>query len=326
MKQRVTAAVVLLVFLTGFCFAQAAGHHDQNPNDPFRLQKLTDSLYVLYGRGGNIGFLIGPESVLVVDSQYRNLAPGIIEKIKSVTDKPIRYLINTHHHPDHVGGNESFLPFALILAHDNVRKRMLESPAVIMKEYPAELEKAEKEGNQKAIDFYKEQIEWAKKIRVEEIAAPFLTFDSEFRIYLGQEKVEVWHAPPAHTDGDAVVYFEKEKVIHMGDLLFNKVIPFIDIEGGGSVRGYIATYDKLLSRLPADITAIAGHGETTNLAGLKVFRQYIQDLLDLASKAHAQGKSKEQFVKEADLPAYKDWDGYKDRFQENAASAYDETK
>ncbi len=112
----------------------------------------------------------------------------------------------------------------------------------------------------------------------------------------------------------------------MGDLLFNKVIPFIDIEGGGSVRGYIATYDKLLSRLPADITAIAGHGETTNLAGLKVFRQYIQDLLDLASKAHAQGKSKEQFVKEADLPAYKDWDGYKDRFQENAASAYDETK
>jgi len=149
MKQTVLTILLFATLFSGFCAAQSAGHHDQAPTDPFRLQKLTDRMYVLYGRGGNVGFLVGPDSVLVVDSQYRNLAPGIIEKIKSVTDKPIRYLINTHHHPDHVGGNESFLPFALILAHDNVRKRVLESPAVILKEYPAELEKAEKEGNQR---------------------------------------------------------------------------------------------------------------------------------------------------------------------------------
>jgi len=112
----------------------------------------------------------------------------------------------------------------------------------------------------------------------------------------------------------------------MGDLLFNKVIPRVDVEGGGSVRGYLAAYDKVMARIPPDTTVIAGHGETTDVSGMKVFRKYIEDILDLAKKAHDQGKSKEQFVAEAELPAYQSWDAYKDRFKENVASAYDETK
>jgi cyclase len=327
MKKRFIPLLLSILFCAVCAFAETpTAHHDQKPTDPFKLEKLTDSLYVLYGRGGNVGFFIGPDSVLVVDSQYHNMAPGIIDQIKSVTPKPIKYLINTHHHPDHVGGNDVFLPFTLILAHDNVRKRMLESPGVILKEYPGELEKAKKEGNQHAIDFYTEQLEWANKIKVEDIAAPFLTFDSEFRIYLGKDTIQVWHTPPAHTDSDAVVYFEQQKVIHMGDLLFNKVIPFIDVEGGGSVRGYLEAYKKVLDRIPPDTRLIAGHGETTDIAGGKVFEKFIQDLLDLASKAHAAGKSKDDFVKEADLPQYKDWNGYADRFKDAAAAAYNETK
>ena len=327
MKNRYLPFLLVILFFTLRAFGEApAAHHDQEPTDPFRLEKLTDSLYVLYGKGGNVGFFIGPDSVLVVDSQFHEMGPGIIEKIKSVTPKPIKYLINTHHHPDHVGGNDYFLPFALILAQDNVRKRMLESPQVILKEYPEELEKAKKEGNQHAIDFYTEQLEWAKKIKVEEIAAPFLTFDSEFRIYLGKDTIEVWHVPPAHTDGDAVVYFPQQKVIHMGDLLFNKIIPFIDVEGGGSVRGYLESYKKILARIPPDTKMIAGHGDTTDVAGSKLMTQFIQDILDLATKAHASGKSKADFVKEADLPQYKDWKGYSDRFKDAVAAAYDETK
>jgi glyoxylase-like metal-dependent hydrolase (beta-lactamase superfamily II) len=119
-----------------FSFATAAQgqeHHQQPPADPFRLKALSGGVHALYGRGGNVGFLVGPDAVLVVDSQFRDLAPGIVEKIRTVSDKPIRYLINTHHHPDHVGGNEVFRQFAIIIAHDNVRKRMLASPVEILR-------------------------------------------------------------------------------------------------------------------------------------------------------------------------------------------------
>ncbi len=308
--------------------APAAGdYHDRKPGDVFRVQPLGHDVYALYGRGGNVGFFVGPDAVTVIDSQFKDLAPGIVAEIKKVTDKPIRFLINTHFHGDHVGGNEVFRQFAMILAHDNVRVRMLASPETIKRDYPARLEQAQKAGNAEMAKFLADQIEWANKVRVEEIAAPTLTFDSEFRIHTaGGETIQVWHLPPAHTDGDSVVYFERAKVLHMGDDFFNGVIPFIDIQGGGSVRGYLAALDKVIARVPPDSTIIPGHGEVTDVAGLKGFRQYIADVLDAASKARAAGKSKEDFVRDADLPAYNDYNGYKDRFKDNAAAAYDESR
>jgi cyclase len=316
---------LLLCFFifTATLYAQSQSqHHEQT--DPFRLQKLRQNLYSLYGKGGNVGFYIGPDAVLVIDSQYRDLAPGIVEKIKTVTDKPIKYLVNTHFHGDHVGGNEYFIKFAIILAHDNVRKRVLASPQRILQEFPKRLEDARKKGDAESIKYFEEQIEWAKKIKVEEIAAPFLTFDSEFRLYMGPETIQVWHTPPAHTDGDGVIYFEKAKVVHMGDLFFHKVIPFIDVRGGGSAHGYITAIDKVISRIPPDATIIPGHGEVTNLEELKGFRKYIQELNEAAAKAKSAGKSKEAFVKEIEMLQYKSWDGYADRFKQNAEAAYDE--
>jgi len=278
------------------------------------------------GGAGNVGFFVGPEAVIVVDSQFKDIASGIVEQIKKVTDKPIKYLLNTHHHGDHVGGNDVFKQFAVIVAHDNVRKRMLASPADIQRDYPARIEDARKAGNDEVVKRLSEQLEWARKVRIEEISAPILTFDSEFRIHLGGETVHVWHTPPAHTDGDSVVYFEKAKVAHMGDLYFNKRIPVIDIRGGGSVRGYLEAHDKVLARLPADVTLIPGHGEVSDLAGLKAARQYLADILEAAGKAKTAGKSREDFVKEIDLPAYKGFDGYPDRFKSNCGAAYDEAR
>jgi cyclase len=304
----------------------AADHHDRKPEDIFRLKSLSGNVYALYGRGGNIGFFVGPDAVLVIDSQFKDIAPGIVAQIKGVSDKPIKFLINTHHHGDHVGGNEVFRPFAMILAHDNVRVRMLASPVDIQRNYPAQLEEAKKAGNADLVKFFSEQIEWAKKAKVEDISAPTLTYDSEFRVHMGDETIQVWHLPPAHTDGDSVVYFEKAKVLHMGDDLFNKVIPFIDVSAGGSARGYLAALDKVIARVPADVTVIPGHGEVTDLAGLKSFRQYIADVVDAAQKAKSAGKTKEDFLKDVDLPAYKDYSGYKDRFKANAGAAYDEAR
>jgi cyclase len=306
--------------------AASAEHHDRKPEDIFRVKPLSGGVYALYGRGGNIGFFVGPDAVLVIDSQFKDIAPGIVEQIRKISDKPIKFLINTHHHGDHVGGNEIFRPFAMILAHDNVRTRMLADPANILKDYPARLEEAKKNGNDPQVKFLSDQIEWAKKVKVEEIPAPIVTYDSELRIHIGEETIQIWHLPPAHTDGDSVVYFEKAKVLHMGDDFFNKVIPFIDVKSGGSAKGYLAAIDRVVGRVPPDATVIPGHGEVTDMGGLKGFRQYIADLLETARKARASGQSKDDFLKGVDLPAYKEYGGYKDRFKANADSAYDEVK
>lgn len=303
-----------------------ADHHAAAPADPFRLKPLPGNVYALYGRGGNIGFFVGPDAVLVIDSQFKDLAPGIVAQIKKVSDKPIKFLLNTHHHGDHVGGNEVFKQFAMIIAHDNVRSRMLSSPTDIQRDYPKQLEEAKKAGNEQMVKFFSDQIAWAKTVRVEEIPAPMMTFDSALKIHMGDETIDVWHLPPAHTDGDSVVYFEKAKVLHMGDDFFNQVIPFIDTASGGSARGYLAAIDKAISKVPADATVIPGHGEVTDVSGLKAFRQYIADVNDAAAKARAAGKSKEDFVRDLDLPAYKAWNGYKERLKTNAAAAWDEAK
>jgi cyclase len=299
-------------------------HHERKPDEVFQRQELSRGAFVLYGRGGNIGFLAGSDAAVVVDSQFRDLAPGIVRQIQGVTDKPIKYLVNTHHHGDHTGGNEGFRPFAVILAHDSVRRRMLESPKTILKDYPAYLEEARKKGDAEGVAYLEDAIAWAKKVKVEEIAAPVLTYDSEVRIHVGDETIEVWHTPPAHTDGDSVVFFRKANVLHMGDLFFHQAIPFIDVKAGGSARGYLASIDKVLVRVPGNVKIIPGHGKVTDVAGLRAFRQYIADVLDAARKAKAAGKSKEEFLKSVDLPAYKDYDGYKDRFRENCAAAWDE--
>jgi glyoxylase-like metal-dependent hydrolase (beta-lactamase superfamily II) len=252
------------------------------------------------------------------------MAPGIEEQIKNVTDKPIKYLVNTHHHGDHVGGNETFRPIAVIIAHDNVRKRMLASPGAILRDYPGQVAEARKAGNEDRAKQLEEQIEWAKKVKVEEIPAPVVTYDHELRIHVGGVTIEVWHTPPAHTDGDSVVFFSKAKVLHMGDLFFHKVVPFIDVRSGGSPSGYLEALDAVIGRVPADVTIIPGHGEVTDLDGLRGLRRYVTDVIEAAKKARAAGRTREQFLAEVDLPAYRDYQGYPDRFKANAAAAWDE--
>ena len=302
----------------------APQHHQRKPDERFKLQALTGGVHALFGRGGNVGFLVGPDAVLVVDSQFKDMAPGIVEQIRNVTDKPIKYLVNTHHHGDHVGGNDTFRPIAVIIAHDNVRKRMLASPEQIQRDYPAQVADARKAGNEARAKQLEEQIDWAKKVKVEEIPAPVVTYEHELRVHVGGETIQVWHTPPAHTDGDSVVYFQNAKVLHMGDLFFHKMVPFIDVRGGGSPSGYLKALDAVIARVPADVTIIPGHGEVTNLDGLRGLRKYVADVIDAARKAKAAGKTREQFLAEVDLPAYKDYQGYADRFKANATAAWDE--
>jgi glyoxylase-like metal-dependent hydrolase (beta-lactamase superfamily II) len=150
---------------------------------------------------------------------------------------------------------------------------------------------------------------------VEEIAAPYLTFDSELRLALGEETIEIWHTPPAHTDGDSVVYFRKAKVLHGGDLIWNQFVPFIDVQGGGSAKGYLTALDKIIPKVAPDAKVIPGHGKVMDVAGLKSFRQYIVDILELSAAAKRKGISREAFLKSAELPQYREFRGYQDRFK-----------
>ncbi len=306
--------------------AADAGHHQRASKEIFTVKKLTDDVYALAGRGGNIGFAIGPDSVLVVDSQFKDLAAGIEAKIKTVTTKPIKWLVNTHHHGDHTGGNAHFRQFALILGHDNMRKRMVEFPATVLKTFPAQLEEAKRKGEKDDVKWLEEQIAWASKVKIEEVPAPVVTFATEMNVHLGELTVRIWHTPPAHTDGDSVVYFEKSKVLHMGDLFFNQLIPFIDAKSGGSVNGYLAAIDGVLSQISDDVTIIPGHGEVATVAQLKTFRKYIFEVLAAAKAAREKKLTKEAFLAGVDLPEYRGWNGYADRFKQNAGLAFDESK
>jgi cyclase len=322
----------------------AAAAHDGNPvqdKGPFTLKKLTDNVYVLYGRGGNVGFAVTDDGVVVIDDQFENLAPGIAEQIKSVTSRPIRFLINTHHHGDHTGGNGFFIKMATIVAHDNVRKHMLAQPQETMQNAPrriealtAQIAQLEKEDPQsKNLQTLRDQLkqvqqslETARSMKMGDIPAPNLTFDREIRMYLGAEEVQVFHVKRGHTDGDSIIYFPRSKVVHMGDLFFNKVIPVIDRAHGASVAEWIETIDIVAARVDPSSQFIPGHGEVATVTELKALKQYFLELRAAVKKALDAGVTREQAVKDVKLPQYAQYTGYEQRLPSNVGVVYDELK
>ena len=335
----ITLVISALFLICGMAFA----HDPVTPQDkgPFTLKKLTDDTFALYGRGGNIGFAVTDEGVVVIDDQFADLAPGIAEQIKSVTPKPIRFLINTHHHGDHTGGNGFFIKMATIVAHDNVRKHMLSAPQETIANAPrqietlqARLDKLEKDDPQsKDLPALRQQLETAKKnlesarsIKPSDIPAPNITFNQELRMYLGGREIQVFHLKRGHTDGDSIIYFPQSKVVHMGDLFFNKVIPVIDRAHGASTVEWTETIDAVVARVDPASQIIPGHGEVTNIADLKAFKQYLLDLRAAVKKAVDQGMTREQAVKEVKIEQYSKYTGYEQRFPGNVGTVYDEMK
>jgi glyoxylase-like metal-dependent hydrolase (beta-lactamase superfamily II) len=292
MKRLIAILAGLGLLLTS---SPARAHDGSKPQDkgPFTLKKLTGEIYALFGRGGNIGLAVTSEGVVVIDDQFADLAPGIAEQIKSVTSQPIRFLINTHHHFDHTGGNGFFIKMTTIVAHDNVRKNMLMD---------------------------------AKTVPATEVPAPNLTFDREIRMYLGGKEIQVFHLKRGHTDGDSIIYFPQDKVVHMGDLFVNKNIPFIDTAHGGSTAEWIETLDAVISRVDPSSQLIPGHGEVGTVADLKSFKQYFLDLRAAVKKAVDGGMPREQAVKEIKLEQYSGYNGYAQRFASNVGTVYDEMK
>lgn len=213
-------------------------------------QKLSGNVYLLTGAGGNIGLCVGDDAVFMVDDQFAPLAPKIKAAIAKLTTKPVTFLLNTHWHFDHTGGNESFgASGAIIVGHENVRKRM---------------------STEQFIEFL------GMKIKAEPRAAlPVITFAHDTTFHVNGEEILVLHVPNAHTDGDSIVHFRKADVIHMGDIFFNKLYPFIDSSSGGSVDGVIAAADRAMGMAGDGTKFIPGHGPVANKADLKAYRDML---------------------------------------------------
>jgi cyclase len=255
-----------------------------------RSTLLTRGVYMLQGSGGNIGVSVGDDAVFLVDDQFAPLTPKILAAIAAITPKPVRFVLNTHWHFDHTGGNENLgRAGALIVAHDNVRKRMSTDQFI---EAINRREPASPKG-----------------------ALPVVTFTDAVTFHINGDSVVATHVPPAHTDGDAIVHFVKANVIHMGDVFHNTGLPFVDRSSGGSIDGVIGTADRVLAIANAETKIIPGHGPVADRARLKAWRDAIAALRERARAAVAAGQTVEQLLAaNITAPYAKDWPGGHERF------------
>jgi cyclase len=278
MTRRATTAFVLaaLTLHAGV----AAAQRDFSKVE-IKTTRVAEGVYMLEGAGGNIGVHAGPEGVLVIDDQFAPLTDKIRAAITAISDKPIRFLFNTHWHGDHTGGNENFAKAGIaIVAHDNVRMRMSTEQvnAIFDRKTPPS----------------------------PAIALPIVTFNDSVTFHLDGEDITCFHVPNAHTDGDAIVWFRKANVVHMGDCLFNGRYPVLDVSAGGSVAGMIAAADEVLAVINADTKLIPGHGALATRKDLEAFRDMMKKSRDVVKPLVAAGKSLEEIQKAkplADLDA-----------------------
>jgi len=232
-------------------------------------RSLAPNLWELEGAGGNLALLSGPDGALLVDDQFAPLSQKILDAVKSACGQSPRWVVNTHWHGDHVGGNENMAAAgALVFAHDRVRQRMVEG-----------------QDNR----FFGRKVAPAP-----EKALPLVTFNDSTTFHVNGETVLVFHVAPAHTDGDAIVWFSNANVVHMGDTFFNGQYPIIDVESGGRSAGMIAAAERVLARIDADTRLIAGHGPIGDRASLERYRDMLKGTRAAVEKLVAQKRSLEQ--------------------------------
>ena len=233
--------------------------------------KLSDTLTMLKGRGGNIAISAGEDGVYIIDDQLEPVTDQLLVAISQISSQPIRFVINTHYHGDHVGGNEAIgKGGAVIIAHDNIHKRM--------------------SSDQYNHFFDATTPAWPKD------ALPVLTFNDQVTLHFNGETAKVYHVPHGHTDGDSIVHFPASDVIHMGDIYFNGLYPYIDLDGGGSIQGMISGAELGLSIAGKDTQIIPGHGPMGDKASLDEYRDFLIKARNNVQKLIDEGNSLEQAV------------------------------
>jgi len=244
-----------------------------------KVTRVAGNVYVLEGSGGNIGVSVGSDGILIVDDEFAPLADKIKAALKGLGAGKLRFILNTHWHGDHTGGNVVFGPEAPIIAQTNVRKRLAEGSNV---------------PNRTVAPAPKD-------------ALPVITFDQSVSVHFNGEEIRVIHFPRGHTDGDAVIFFTGSNVVHMGDDFFNGMFPFVDLDSGGDVDGYVKNVGEVIAKLPADVKIIPGHGPLANVDDLKRFHQMLLATTDIVRKRIAVGKTLDQIKAEGLPDEWKTW-------------------
>jgi glyoxylase-like metal-dependent hydrolase (beta-lactamase superfamily II) len=241
-----------------------------------KATKVAGNVYMLEGAGGNIGVSVGPDGILIVDDQFAPLADKIRAALKELGQGKLRFILNTHWHGDHTGGNIAFGPEAPIIAHDNVRKRLAT-------EQRSEVFKSTTPASPKE-------------------ALPVITFDQSLAVHFNGEEIRAIHYPKGHTDGDSVIFFTNSNVVHLGDDFFAGRFPFVDLESGGSVEGLIKNIGEIIARIPADAKLIPGHGPLSTVDDLKSYHRMLQQTTEIVRQKMTAGKTLDQ-IKSEGLPA-----------------------
>jgi cyclase len=251
-----------------------------------KVSKVSGNVYMLVGAGGNIAASVGEDGIVIVDDQFAPLADKIRAALKGITDKPVRFVINTHWHGDHTGGNVPFSETSTIIAQDNVRKR-LESGGTL--------------GNLGSIKLEEKPAPKA--------ALPIITFEHDVTVHLNGEDIRALHFPAGHTDGDSIIFFPKSNVVHMGDDFVRYGFPFVDLGSGGSVKGMIAAIEKVIPQLPPDVKVIPGHGQLSNLDDVRAYVAMLKETTAIIENGIQQKKTMDQLKQEKVLAAYQKWSG-----------------
>jgi glyoxylase-like metal-dependent hydrolase (beta-lactamase superfamily II) len=278
--QRIFTFLGLVALFASQVFGHGDNSHFEDRQDvQVKTTKVAGNVYMLQGRGGNVGAIIGMDGILIVDDDYKALSAKLAAALKELgSDKP-RFVFNTHWHGDHTEGNEFFGKDSIIVAHANVRKRLMDPPVIFGEKtepYPS-------------------------------FALPLITYTETMSLHINGEEVRAVHFPNGHTDGDTVVFFKNANVVHLGDDFFVGRFPFVDLDSGGSVQGLIDNVGALIKQIPADAKLIPGHGPLATLQDLRTYHQTLVDTSNLVQAEMKKGKSLDE-IKKAGLPEkYKDW-------------------
>ena len=275
--------IVLCSTLVLLCAAPQFSQAQQTDYSKVEIKatKISGNVYMLEGSGGNIGVSVGEDGILIVDDQFAPLADKIKAALKQLGEGKLKFVLNTHWHGDHTGGNQVFGPDAPIIAHDNVRKRM---------------------STEQRSEFFKQTTPASPKE-----ALPVITFNQSLSVHFNGEEIRVIHFPQGHTDGDSVIFFTKSNVVHMGDDFFSNRFPFVDLESGGSVQGLIKNIADIIPKLPPDVKLIPGHGPISTVDDLKAYHRMLVTTTDIVQQKMKAKKSLDQIKKEGLPEEWKSW-------------------
>lgn len=267
--------------------------------DPaWKIKMLTDDIGIFTEKGGTILFLLTKKGMVVVDSQFPDTAAHLIEELKKKSEKPFRYLINTHHHGDHTGGNIAFKGLAEhVVAHVNSKANQL-------------------------------RVAGEQKIAADKFHVPDITFSNEgWKTKVGKENIMAHYFGAGHTNGDSMIHFQKANIVHMGDLVFNRRHPFIDKTSGANIASWVTVLDKAIATFNKSTQFVCGHAAVgydvvVKADGLKLFGDYLGNLLKFTEAEIRAGKTKEEILKAKEIPGSPEWKG--DGIDRPLAAAYTE--